>query len=170
MKIFPESKNSRIISYTLYSNMTCCCSVGTLYMKLEFYTFFNFFCTHRLSVRHINMNLSKTEFTNQPDQEFFFFCRNRMFFVFQSTHPLVVQFTHRKYHFYATCTSGGGGYFFGIQECLGIPAARHTSCLHDKLPLCAPAIRRTPLAGAPFGRAYGMPWQCYIRWGIDTRH
>ena len=29
-----------------------------------------------------------------------------------------------------------------FQECLGILAARHTSCLHDKFPLCASAIRR----------------------------
>ena len=43
----------------MYSNMTCCCSVGSIFMKLKFDTFFDFFRTHRLSIRHINMNLSK---------------------------------------------------------------------------------------------------------------
>ena len=37
-----------------------------------------------------------------------------------------------------------------FQECLGILAARHTSYLHDKFPLFASAIRRTPLAGVPW--------------------
>ena len=43
-------------------NMTCCCSVGTNNIQLEFYALFDFFCSYRLTISNINVDLTKLQF------------------------------------------------------------------------------------------------------------
>ena len=43
----------------LCGNMTCCCSVGTYCIQLEFYAFFDFLCSYGLTISNIDMDLTK---------------------------------------------------------------------------------------------------------------